>query len=142
MHKAIYSNERINCSCGTSFFVSLEEELAEELSGDRYESNMEDDENYTCPTCQRQFKLSVEVTKIVTLSSFELEELGRFISGIDGEKINISMLEGKWIGEEVNKDVSDGIYIAGDREYHILNGLISNVWNLTDENQLTFEEMI
>lgn len=37
--------------------------------------------------------------------------------------------------------VSDGSYIIGDREYIIENGVVTNVWSLPDENQLSFEEL-
>ena len=142
---AYYSNDYIFCPCGTSFYAHLETCLSNQLWDDSYETELSDEETYTCPTCKMQYNLEITVEKEVVTSYRKLNALGQFIRTDDNREISLSLLQGAWIGEliqvkgEFDEEAivfPDGVYVVGEKEYTMQDGIVVDYWSIPDENQL------
>lgn|GEM_PF-3720942 len=144
-----YSNGHIFCSCGDSFYVGLEDRLAERL-WESYDHELSDEELYACPSCRMQFQLEIVVEKTVVTSFRKLTPLGQLMQTEDGQ-IGLSMLKGAAIGDLIqfrNMDdefvlFPDGIYVVDEKEYAVKDGIVMNYWGISDQNQMNlFEECV
>lgn len=152
MGKSTYSDDYIHCTCGTSFRAGLETRLSDELwESSSFDTDSCEEERYNCPRCGTQFNLEIRVEKTVVTTYRHLEVLGQFITNDYGSELNVMSLQGSWIGERAlapGEDSDemvfpDGIYITGEKEYHVEDGVVVNYWGVPDENQLSlFEETV
>lgn len=146
MAKSEYSDGAIYCTCGQSFRTRLEARLSEDLWEDGgFDNELAEEEQYSCPRCGTQFILEIRVEKTVITTHQHLEVLGRFITNNYGSELNIMNLQGIWIGEPALANgecieemiFPDGVYVTGEKEVHVDNGIVVDVWGISDENQLT-----
>lgn len=149
MGKAVYYSDYVHCSCGMEIYTNMETRLSDEVF-EGFDNDACETEIITCPRCKMQYELELRVRKTVEVEYSNLNPLGQFVTNDFGESLNLSMLSGKWIGEEAGfKDeyeneyhiFSDGIYRIKEKEYTVQQGIVSDIWSIMDDNQLTlFEE--
>jgi hypothetical protein len=152
LEKARYSNDQINCTCGTLFPVYLETRLSDQAYDNScYDSEITDEELCVCPNCNTEYILEITVEKTIETTWTQLKALGQFISSPVGEKCNITALLNKWIGDRVftfdkeeDEEISfpDGVFRTGNKEYTVQDSVVVNFWSIPDENQLLlFQEV-
>lgn len=153
MKTPFYKNEHINCTCGHVFHADLEEDLSDKVWESTVDFDRADEQQYTCPNCNRSYNLEMRVEKAVEVVYQNLTDLGQWVKGHDGEEIDLSILRGKWEGDSVfmlldeyddeeKVNFPNGTYIEGEKEYKVQDGIVESVWGITDENQLTLEDVI
>lgn len=125
----------IQCECGEH--ISLSNELKEIESDALFDG---DSSNYTvevtCKNCGSVYdvKLSAHVEVTSKVDSVELKTLGLAVDD-EGNKIRLNDCA---IGEKV--DISDGIYQIGQKEFHVENGHLMEIFNavITDDQLIFF----
>lgn len=147
--KSAYYQDEIHCQCGQCFRVGLETRLSDELWEDRFDTEHSGEEQYVCPRCGRQFLLEIKVEMTVETVYLSLEEVGQVAMASSGVVVDIAALRGAWIGDKIVLEedhgeevlMPDGVYVTGEKEYKVVDGIVVEYWGVPDENQLNlFEE--
>lgn len=118
----------IYCDCGEEIPNDLPASV--EDSGGPYSGYViNETEKVECPECGAQYL--VHVKAIVTT---EIEEISaELISG--SSPILKEIMNGLMIGDKI--DLEDGSYLAFNREVIVENGIVQNIFNVPDHNQLS-----
>lgn len=141
--ESYFINELIYCECGKTInvgsFISDIASDARHFGGDD-----QGEDTFVCESCEREHKLSIEVTVEVSVESSELETINPYTEyqDKDGNILKASFFENLKIGDET-PELEDGQYKVEDigSIIEIIDGNVSNRFSsIIDKNQLNLFE--
>lgn len=138
-----FMNELIYCECGKTINVGS---FVSDVANDARHFGGDDcgEDTFICESCEREHKLTIEVSVEVSVDSSKLETVNPYTDYIDtdGKILKRTFFENLRIGDEVTR-LEDGQYVIEEIGYiiDITGGIVRNRFSsVIDENQLSLFE--